>query len=207
MNPPLSPDELLAVQTLLRGTADRLRGVRDFATDTTLRQVLAALAAAARNRLEPILLLFQNGMVAEAAVLTRTLVESEISAAYMCSGSSEDQEKLARRFVGFDSVQRRSMIGRIRRHAAGAFDSVSQDRQARLRSSADAAIREFPDLEDKAGRGWSGLGFSLMLKRIEPDEVRQQLQFAYEVVYFSLSDFAHPTIAGIRYEPPERAAV
>jgi hypothetical protein len=199
-------DELAAVRTLLDGIIERIPKMTPFPLDTSERKVLAGMAGTAFNRLGAIRALFEIGAIAETAILARSLIELQISANYLVFGGPDCEDR-ARRFLMFEAVQRSKTVDRVLDVTTGAgvgiVDMLSQgkERLADLRCDRDAALTEYGDME-KSPRGWAGISYAEMIRAVDNRVVKNHLYFVYRQVYFSFSEFAHPTPTAIRHAIP-----
>lgn len=107
----------------------------------------------------------------------------------------------------FEAVQRSKTVDRVLEVTTGAglgiAEMLSRDKErfSDLRSDRDAALAACSDME-KCPRGWAGLSYAEMIRAVNNRDVQDQLYFVYRQIYFSFSEYAHPTPTAIRHAIP-----
>jgi hypothetical protein len=199
--------ELVAARALLDGFIARMPKMTPFPLDTSEKQVLVGMAGTALNRLGAIRALIEIGALVEATILARSLIELQISASYIAFGGT-DSEGRARRFLMFEAVQRSKAIDRVLGVTTGSglgpaeIGSRDRERLLELQSSRDAALAEYSDMEKASKKGWAGLTYADMIRAVDNRDLQDDLWFVYHHIYFSFSEYAHPTPTGIRHVIP-----
>lgn len=199
--------ELAATRAVLDGVVGRILKMTPFRLDTSEKKALGGMAGTALNRLGAIRALIEIGALAEAAILVRSLIELQISANYIAFGGS-DTEGRARRFLVFEAVQRSKAIDRVLETTTGSglghaeMIPHNRERLLELQKSREAALAEYSDMERKSQKGWAGLTYAEMIRAVDRRDVQDDLRFVYRHIYFSFSEYAHPTPTAIRHAIP-----
>lgn len=193
--------ELSLGEQFLTDVIDRLSGGDPIRIDSKLIQVLTGMASTGLQRLGAIRELIQIGAFPEAAILARSLIELQISAVYLVASKESDGEGRANRFLAFELRQRSELLHRAtKEYSDTGFlgpTSAMGIRAEQIRVVFAEACQEFDKLEKS--KNWANRNYREMIDSITDKNAQVELMFAYQHVYFTFSEFAHPTPTGIRH--------
>jgi len=191
----MSSDDPLLVEALradafLEKVLNRLAQMEKATVDSFTKEILVDLVYAGGRQLLAVQLLLRSGMVREAAIVARSIVEAAISAAYVASGNKK--QRLERQLMF-----REHWLSTMEETFARGPSAIPPEKLAAFAKKhaevRDAFRKDAPKVDKKKRYGWSDEKIREMAKKGGAFATR-----LYEGPYFMFSNFAHPTHQGTR---------